>query len=153
VVSLGIGALYHRIGRGKPVDAILYALLANIVLFTGDVIFGSMLQFNSALGYSPTFGGRFVGFSNPAYAALGASSVIVAPLLARRIGPPRGIPIALALLAAVIFIDGAPFWGSDVGGILSMVPAFGITAALMVGWRIRGRTVMWCLVGLVLALI
>ena len=44
--------------------------------------------------------------------------------------PPRPEVRAYRLTEAEsIIIDGAPFWGSDVGGILSMVPAFGITAA------------------------
>jgi hypothetical protein len=55
-------------------------------------------------------------------------------------------------MAAVIVVDGAPFWGSDVGGILSMVPAFGITSVLLLGWKVRWRTLGWCVLGLVLAL-
>ena len=52
----------------------------------------------------------------------------------------------------VVFVDGAPFWGSDVGGILSLVPAFGLTAVLMLGLRVRLKTVVWGVVGLVVAL-
>ena len=56
------------------------------------------------------------------------------------------------MLGVVIIVDGAPFWGSDVGGILSMVPAFAITAMLIAGIRVRVRTILWSLVGLALAL-
>jgi hypothetical protein len=35
-----------------------------------------------------------------------------------------------------------PVWGSDVGGVLSMVPAFLITGVLILGWRLRPRTVL-----------
>jgi hypothetical protein len=38
-------------------------------------------------------------------------------------------------------IDVAPMWGSDVGGILSMVPAYAVTLVLLAGRRIRIRTV------------
>lgn len=152
LVSIGIGTLYHRVGRDRPLDALLVAFLVNIVLLVGDVLVGTPLEFNSALGYSPTVAGRFAGFSNPAYAALAASTVLAAPLVARRIGGRRGAWLAVALMAAVIVVDGAPFWGSDVGGILSMVPAFGVTAVLLLGWRLRWRTVGWCALGLVVAL-
>jgi hypothetical protein len=33
-----------------------------------------------------------------------------------------------------------------------MVPAFGITAVLMLGWRVRWRTVLWCIAGVVVAI-
>jgi hypothetical protein len=152
LVSIGIGTLYHRLGRDRPLDALLIAFLVNIVLLVGDVLVGTPLEFNSVLGYSPTVAGRFAGFSNPAYAALGASTVLAAPLVARRVGGRRGVWLAVGLMAAVVVVDGAPFWGSDVGGILSMVPAFGITAVLLLGWKVRWRTVGWCVLGLALAL-
>jgi hypothetical protein len=150
-VSIALGWLYHRAGRSNPVDALIVALLVMVVLLVGDVLLGSHLQFNSALGYSPTVAGRFVGFSNPAYAAMAASSVLVAPLLARRAGGRRGACLAIALLAVAIIVDGMPFWGSDVGGILSMVPAFAITSVLILGRKVRWRTVLWSVIGLVAA--
>lgn len=152
-ISGVLGALYHRIGRERFVDGLLAALLVPVVLLCVDVVLGTPLQFNSALGYSPTVAGRFVGFSNPAYALVAASTVLAAPLLAHRIGGQRGRWCGVALLAIVIVIDGAPFWGSDVGGILSMVPAFGVTAFLLLGWRLRWQTVVWCVLALVLAII
>jgi hypothetical protein len=152
VVSIALGTLYLRIGRERPLDALLCALGVNIVLLIADVVAGTPLEFNGPLGYSPTVAGRFAGLSNPAYAALGASAVLAAPVLARRIGGRRGTWLAVALLGLVVFVDGAPFWGSDVGGILSLVPAFGVTAVLMLGLRVRLKTVAWGLIGLVVAL-
>jgi hypothetical protein len=150
--SCALGAAYRRIGRERYLDGLLAALLVPVVLLVVDVLVGTPLQFNSALGYSPTVAGRFTGFSNPAYAIVAASSVIAAPLIAHRVGGRRGAWLGVGLLAVVIVVDGAPFWGSDVGGILSMVPAFLVTAVLLLGWRVRWRTVAWCLVGLVVVL-
>ena len=90
VIAVALGALYRRIGRDRYLDGLLAALLVPIVLLLFDVLIGTPLQFNSALGYSPTVAGRFTGFSNPAYAIVAASSVIAAPLLAHRIGGRRG---------------------------------------------------------------
>ena len=151
-ISGALGAAYLRIGRDRYLDGLLVALLVPIVLLLVDVLIGTPLQFNSALGYSPTVAGRFTGFSNPAYALVAASTVIAAPLLAHRIGGRRGVWTGIALMGVVIVVDGAPFWGSDVGGILSMVPAFAVTAVLLLGWRVRWRTIGWCVVGLVVAI-
>ncbi len=152
IISGLLGAAYLRIGRDRYLDGLLAALLLPVVVLIVDVLVGTPLQFNSALGYSPTVAGRFTGFSNPAYALVAASTVIAAPLLAHRIGGRRGAWWGVALLGVVIIVDGAPFWGSDVGGILSMVPAFAVTAILLLGWRIRWRTVGWCVVALVVVL-
>jgi len=164
-VAIGLGLLYRRVGRERPLDGLLLALLTPAAVLLVDVVLGTPLQFNSPLGYSPTVAGRFIGFSNPAYAAVAACVVIAAPLLAVRLQERRGggVPasglaehaaawIPIGMLGVVIIVDGAPFWGSDVGGILSMVPAFAITALLIVGARVRGRTLVWCAVGLAVAL-
>ena len=61
-------------------------------------------------------------------------------------GPPtRTRPlIAFGVLVVAVLIDGMPIWGSDVGGVLAMVPAVGVTAARMFGQRLRWRTaVIW----------
>ena len=150
-VAASLGTIYRRIGRDRPLDGLLAAFLVPIGLLLFDVLIGTPLQFNSALGYSPTVAGRFTGFSNPAYAIVAASAVLAAPLIARRIGGRRGAWISVAFLAMVIVVDGAPFWGADVGGILSMVPAFAVTSVLLLGWRVRWRTVAWSAVGLVVA--
>jgi hypothetical protein len=151
IVAALLGGCYRRIGRDRPLDALLAAFLFPVVLLLVDVLIGTPLQFNSALGYSPTVAGRFTGFSNPAYAIVAASAVLAAPLIARRIGPRHGAWVSVVFLGLVIVIDGAPFWGSDVGGILSMVPAFAVTSVLILGWRVRSKTVAWLLLGLVVA--
>lgn len=164
VVSFALGLGYHRLGRHRPVDAVLIGLLVPAGVLLVDVLLGTPLQFNSPLGYSPTVAGRFIGFSNPAYAAVAACVVIAAPLLAARLQERRGPAtsgladgaaawIPIALLAFVVVVDGSPLWGSDVGGILSMVPAFAITALLILGVRVRVRAVAWCAAGLVVALV
>ncbi|HEX6310358.1 MAG TPA: hypothetical protein VF152_01885, partial [Acidimicrobiia bacterium] len=50
-----------------------------------------------------------------------------------------------------VVVDAAPFWGSDVGGLLSMVPAYLLTAVLLLGWRIRLRTASIAVAAAVLA--
>ena len=67
--------------------------------------------------------------------------MLLAGLVAYRIGGRRGALVAIALLGVAIVVDGAPFFGSDVGGVLSMVPAYAVTATLLLGWRIRWKLI------------
>jgi hypothetical protein len=79
--------------------------------------------------------------------------VLLAGLLAHRIGGRRGAWTAVAVLAVVFVVDGMPFWGSDVGGVLSMLPAFAATGYLLLGFRIRLRTALLGLVAAVIAVV
>ena len=113
-----------------------------VAVLVVDVVLGNPLQFNSALGFSPSVAGRFIGFGNAGYAALAAAALVLAGLLAHRVGGRRGAWWAVGVLVLALLADGAPIWGADVGGVLSMVPAYGITAALLLGIHVRVRTVV-----------
>lgn len=123
------------------VMSLIVALSAGTGLIIVDVATGARLQFDTAFGYSPTVAGRFAGLGNLGYAQLAASAVLLAGLVAFQIGGRRGAWAGIAILVAAIVVDGAPFFGSDVGGTLSMVPAYLVTATLLLGWRFRWRLV------------
>jgi hypothetical protein len=123
----------------RTVTALMIALGVMVGVIVVDVLTGAHLQFNAAFGYSPTIGGRYAGLGNLGYAQLAAGSVLLAGLLAHRIGGRAGVWWAGALLALAIVVDGSPFFGADVGGVLSMVPAFGVTIAMLAGWKFRWR--------------
>jgi hypothetical protein len=149
-LALLLAHVYERLRRQHTLDPLILALGVIVVLLITDAVVGAPLQFNGALGFSPKAAGRFTGLGNLAYAALTASAVLLAALLANRFGGQRGVRIGVALLAVVFVVDGLPFWGSDVGGILSVLPAYGVTAYLMLGLRVRPRTiVLWLGVTLV----
>jgi hypothetical protein len=61
--------------------------------------------------------------------------------------------VGIGVLALAVVIDGAPWWGSDVGGVLSLVPAAGVTAMLLLGWKVRVRTVVVWVIGGVAAMV
>jgi hypothetical protein len=143
-VAAALGLVYEACGRRHPADAIITGLAVIIAVLVLDVFAGAPLQFNSALGYSPKVAGRFAGFGNLGYAALASATVLLAGLLAHRIGGRRGVWCAVALLVGVFVVDATPVWGSDVGGILSLLPAFAITAILLLGVRVRLGTLLVC---------
>ena len=101
-----------------------------------DVVAGAPLQLASLAGYSPIVAGRFVGFGNLAFAIFGTAALLchrgpgvraVAPHVSGSSSP------SLAVLAVVV--DGAPALGSDFGGVLALVPAFGTLGILATGRR------------------
>ena len=151
--SLGLALLYRFAGRRDALASLILALGAIVAVLVVDVLFGAPLQLSNPLGYSPLLAARFSGYGNIAYSALASAAVLLAGLLAHRIGGRRGVWTAIAVLAVVFVVDGAPMWGSDVGGILSILPAYAATAYLLLGLRIRLRTALLGLVAAVIALV
>jgi hypothetical protein len=139
-LAVGLGALV--VGRRREVDPLFLALGAVLGLLVVDVVLGATLQLNTVFGYSPTVAGRFAGLGNLAFAQLAGSALLLAGVAAGRIPGRRGVLLALALLVVALVADASPFWGSDVGGALTLIPAAGLTASLILGWRPRLRAVL-----------
>jgi hypothetical protein len=150
-VSTVLGCGAWAVGRRGLVDPLVLTLGAVVGLLAVDIVTGGRLQFNTVFGYTPTVAGRFAGLGNPAFAMLAAGSILLATLLAFRIGGRRGVRVGVAVLALAVVVDGMPFWGADVGGVLSLVPAAGVTAWLLLEYRLRLRSAVLLMVGAVVA--
>lgn len=136
-VAGALGGAAHQLGRGpgRPrwwAPAAIAAL--TWLLLVGDVVTGARLQFDTALGNSPTVAGRYAGIGNLAFGLLAATTLVVAVSLAHL----TRVAMAAGVFAVGIVVDGAPWWGSDVGGVLALVP----TAALVL-WLLSGRRPSW----------
>jgi len=144
-VALAIAVLARVAGRASHLDPLLLCLFAIFGLLTVDMLIGAPLQLNAVFGYSPTVGGRFAGMGNLAYGQYAGAALLLCGLLARRLAPrDDALVVAFSVLVVAVLIDGMPMWGSDVGGVLAMVPAVGVTAARMFGQRLRWRTlILW----------
>ena len=138
--AAGFGVAVWFGARRQVVDALIIGLGATVVLLVVDVVLGSSLQLDSAFGFSPEIAGRFIGFGNVSYALLAAAAILLAGLLAHRLGRRWGPWVGVTVLVVVTVADGAPFWGADVGGMLTMVPVFALLAARLLGRSIRART-------------
>jgi len=112
------------LGSGRLARAGLACGLTAAVLVV-DVLTGSHLQMSSVAGYSPVVAGRFAGLGNVAFGILAAAALLAA-------ASTRSATVA-ALTAVVVVIDGAPMWGSDVGGVLALVPAYVLLVLLLAG--------------------
>ncbi|MGD9797715.1 MAG: hypothetical protein AB7V15_06370, partial [Acidimicrobiia bacterium] len=141
VVGLVVAAAGTLADRRWPGVGTVVGAGAVVAVITTDVLVGAPLQLNSAFGYSVAVAGRFAGVGNLAFALLSSAAVVTAALVAER-DPRRGTRLALVVLAVVLAVDGLPMFGGDVGGVLSMVPAFGLAGLALLGRRIGVRQVV-----------
>ena len=153
VLAVAIGAAAFLASPRHGVAPLMVCLAIIVGVLAVDIVTGAHLQMNTAFGYSPTVGGRFAGIGNIAYAQLSAAALLLAALIAYRVAGRRGAWFAIALLVLALVVDGLPIWGADVGGVLSMVPAYAIATTGLLGLRIRVRTVLIAGGATVLALV
>ncbi|MDP8955316.1 MAG: hypothetical protein M3N37_10480, partial [Actinomycetota bacterium] len=126
----------------RPLGPLAWICGATVALLVVDVSTGAGLQTSSILGYSLHTAARFTGLGNTAFAALASTTILVAALHLHH-APRRTEALVTCgcLFAAVVVVDGAPSLGSDVGGILTLVPVFGLTLLVMSGRRLSWRAV------------
>jgi hypothetical protein len=139
-VAACVAALCTWLDRRRPGWGAAVAVGGIVALVAVDLLVGAPLQLNTTFGYSVAVAGRFTGLGNLAFALFGSATIVLAALLADRLGG-RGVRLGVALMAAVVLIEGLPMLGADVGGVASMVPAFGATALVLAGRPIRWREV------------
>jgi len=122
------GALLARrdVGLGAGALAALTAAVVGV-----DALFASPLQVDAPFGNSPIGAGRFFGVGNIGSGFLVAGLVLAGGLAIDRWGR-RAVPWVGASLAFGAVAGGAPGFGSDVGGVLFAVPAYGL---LLLGAR------------------
>ncbi len=140
-IALVLAIVFLAVGRRNLVRGVLVALGSVVVLHVLDLVTGAHLEWNSVFGYSPTIGIRLVGEGNMTFAQLSAASVLFAGLLAWRVPTRAGIRVAIGVLAAVIVVMGVPIWGNDFGAVISALPGFAVLAWMLLGHRVRARTV------------
>jgi len=140
--ALGIAALATRL-RGHRLDPILAVCGLTIAVVVADLATGAHLQVGSYLGYMPHTAPRFVGLGNSGFAVLaGATAIAMAALVARARDRLVGWWWAAGLAVIVVVADGAPWMGTDVGGIIALVPVLGLMLWVLRGNRLRWQTVV-----------
>jgi hypothetical protein len=135
-VALVVGGVVALLRGARPVLAIL-AVVGGVIAL--DVMTGSHLHYDNPWGYGPTIASRYGGLGNLTAALLAAAVLLLGAVLASR-KETRGW--AVALLVAALLVDATPFWGADVGGILSLAPAFALAVWIWFGLRVRVRTIV-----------
>ena len=132
-------------GRSSPSRSLW---LRSSVCSPSTSCLGAPLQLNTLFGYSTAVAGRFAGLGNLAFGFFAAATLLLA--ISAYEGLPRrwALPAACGVLVLGVLVDGLPMLGGDVGGVLAMVPAFGITAMVLTGRTLRVRHVVaWFAIG------
>jgi hypothetical protein len=144
--SVLLAAVAALLGRFDPVAPPIILCGVAVAVLGVDIVTGGNLQLSTIFGYSPIVAGRFAGYGNQAFSILTISSLVLvtgAWEIWRRRRPGSGDTgrtlAAIVVFLAVVALDGAPFWGSDVGGVLSSIPAFAVCILMLLGIRIRFR--------------
>jgi hypothetical protein len=152
VIDIAVVTLVSLLLR-DPLERLLAVTGSTILLFIIDLSFLQMLQLNAVWGNDPIVAGRFTGLGNIAFAILGSSSLVTGALLVHRYPDRRWVfAVVAALFAVTVVVDGAPALGSDVGGVLALVPALGVTYVLLLGKRPTLRTFLLAVLAAVGAL-
>jgi hypothetical protein len=126
-----------------PLSPLSWILGATIAVLALDVATGARLQTSSLLGYSLHTASRFTGLGNTAFATLAACTVLLGAIHVAYAPRRREALLTVAcLFGFVVLIDGAPTLGSDVGGILTLVPVLGLVVLVLSGRRLDGRALV-----------
>jgi hypothetical protein len=136
-----------------PLERLLALTSGTLLIFFVDLVLGVGLQLNAVFGNDPIVAGRFSGLGNIAFAVLGTSALMTGALVVHR-WPDRPWVFAAvaAMFGATVVVDGAPQLGSDVGGVIALVPVLGITWVLLTGRRPTLRIVIAAALGAVVVL-
>ncbi|HEY8201294.1 MAG TPA: hypothetical protein VII47_08065, partial [Actinomycetota bacterium] len=128
---------WKRWASGPP--AFVCAVTAAVIV--ADLLTGGHVQMSSLIGYSPIVAGRFFGAGNLVFAVLGTSAMLVTAAVAAR-RPRGGVATVVAVGLVVVAAESGPAFGADFGGLLALVPAFGVLAVLVSGRRVSWRKIL-----------
>lgn len=148
-ISLLITAISYIAMKKFSVALIILTLSAGTLLIQlVDILTGGNLQLNSLFGYSAVIAGRFAGFGNLAFSIVAISCVVLVAMT-KQLGLKRPklnstwVNIALiAILVLTIALDGLPYFGSDVGGVLALTPMSFIVGLMLFNKRISYKYII-----------
>ncbi|GIU83558.1 MAG: hypothetical protein KatS3mg008_0333 [Acidimicrobiales bacterium] len=150
VFAAAWAAACHLAGRRRVTGPAMLALGGLWLLLVVDVVTGARLQLNTVFGYTPTVAGRFAGVGNPTFAQIAVCAILIASLVRDWAKGGVGLAVAAGVLAVTAVVDGVPWFGADVGGVLSFVPAAAVTLIQLSGRKVDWRYVLGGMVAAVL---
>lgn len=142
VVAVVVALVASRLKR-HALAPLAGVCAATVALIVGDLATGGHLQVASVLGTAPHTTYRFNGLGNVGFAVLAATALLAVGIHIDA-APRRREALVTggAVLAVVVAADVAPWMGADVGGILTLVPVFGLTLVALSGRRLRPRSLV-----------
>jgi hypothetical protein len=142
VVAIAFAVVCRLLGGRHRHLPIAIALAATVVLHLGDLLAGARLELNTVFGYSATVGIRVSGQGNLTFSQLTAAVLLLGGLAVWRRPGRTTVYAVIAVLAFTLLVMAAPPFGGDFGAAIAGAPGFGLFAWLLLGRRIRLRTVV-----------
>ena len=136
VLSVGAALLIRSVGAVCGLVTLLLVV---------DLLSGAPLQMDAVAGYSPLVAGRFAGLGNVAFGVYGTAFVLASAFAAARRPPRQAAAVVTGLGTVAVVVAGR--WGSDVGGVLALVPAFVLLGLRMSGARVTAGRLALALLG------
>ena len=135
-------AACRLLGGRRPYLPLALALAATVVLHVVDLLAGARLELNTVFGYSATVGIRVSGQGNLTFAQLTAAVLLLGGLVVWRRPGRTTVYAVIGMLAVTLLVMAAPPFGGDFGAAIAGAPGFGLFAWMLLGRRIRLRTVV-----------
>ena len=132
----------RSLGARRRYLPLALALAATVALHVGDLLAGARLELNTVFGYSATVGIRVSGQGNITFSQLTAAALLLGGLVVWRRPRRSTVYAVIAMLAITLLVMAAPPWGGDFGAAIACAPGFGLFAWLLLGRRVRLRTVV-----------
>jgi hypothetical protein len=142
VAAAAFAAVCSLLGARRRYLPLALALAATVALHVGDLLAGARLELNTVFGYSATVGIRVSGQGNITFSQLTAAALLLGGLAVWRRPGRSTVYAVIAMLAVTLLVMAAPPWGGDFGAAIAGAPGFGLFAWLLLGRRIRLRTVL-----------
>jgi hypothetical protein len=138
VVAAAVGGvaalLVHRVRAPVAAAGAVTGGLALVLVL--DLLTGARLQVDTPLGYSPLVAGRFAGIGNVGFGVFAAAVLLALAAATAGRSPRAALTVVASGGLVAVVVDGAPRFGSDVGGVLALVPAVVLLALLRTGTRV-----------------
>lgn len=149
IISFIFGAILMLISsRWGIIKAMLCFMALNLAILFIDIVFGGRLQADSIFGNATIVAGRFAGWGNSTFAFVGICTLVSIAMLKEMTkhfdakSTKKINALIIALLCIVIVLDGAPYFGSDVGGVLALTPTAIIIGMFLYDKRVGLKTVL-----------
>lgn len=128
--------------RGRALSPLVAIMVTTVAVLVADVSSGVHLLTSSFIGYPLSGSGRFYGLGNAGFSVLSVCTLLAACAHVHHAPRRREALVAVGLaFLLVLLADTAPTMGDDVGGVLTLVPVFGLTFWILVGRRLSWRPI------------
>lgn len=158
LAMISAGVVYFFGEKFGYVKAMLGLVSINLGVQIIDIITNGHLQLNSLFGYSAIVAGRFAGYGNLTFSIIAISAVCFVALIQElSVSHPQWNMkwvnrCLIIFLVCILVLDGAPTFGSDVGGVLAIAPTIYVIYLMLAKRRFNVKSFAISVISAVVAI-